>query len=102
MIGVATNTFGTTAANVNRMVSAQAGKITACYREALPAMTGGVDGTGTLHLETDEDGLVVAARVVGPVTAPGRCIAAAVTGRKVANVDTGRASADVPLTFVAR
>jgi hypothetical protein len=40
--------------------------------------------------------------LVGPIRGGvGSCVAAAVQGHRVANVDTGNASADVPLLFRA-
>ena len=51
----------------------------------------------------DGEGVITDARWSGPFEGNvGRCIAAAVRGRRVANVDTGSARADVPLTFRAR
>jgi serine/threonine-protein kinase len=100
-VGGATNTFGTTAANVNRAIAPLGDRMTACYRAVLPAMHEPFGGSGTLHIETDEDGVITVARVVGGVTAPGSCIAASAAGRKLPNVDTGRARADVPLVFKA-
>ena len=101
-IGGATNTVGTTAANVNRAIAPLADRMNACYRAVLPQMKEPLGGTSTLHIETDEDGVITAARVGGGVTAPASCIAAAVSGRKLPNVDTGRARADVPLSFKAK
>jgi hypothetical protein len=77
--------------------------MTACYREALPRLSGAVEGSGTLHVETDGEGMIAEAHWTGPMEGDiGRCIAAAVNGRRVANVDTGSARGDVPLTFKAR
>jgi eukaryotic-like serine/threonine-protein kinase len=100
-IGAATNTTGTTAANVNRAIGPLGDTMTACYRAALPQMREPLGGSSTLHIETDEDGVITVARVVGGVTAPGRCIAGSVAGRRLPNVDTGRARADLPLFFKA-
>jgi hypothetical protein len=75
----------------------------ACYKAALPRLSGTLEGAGTLHVETDGEGVITDARWAGPFDGDvGRCIAAAVRGRRVANVDTGSARADVPLTFRAR
>jgi hypothetical protein len=101
-IGTAKNVLGSSTSNVSRTLAPLAAKVTSCYRDALPRMTGTVEGAGSLYLATDEEGLIVSARLDGPVTAPARCITAAVTGRRVPNVDTGRASAEVPLVFVAQ
>jgi hypothetical protein len=74
-------------------------RLVACYRASLTS--GAVsDGPATLHLETNDEGVVTEARLdarVAPSLAG--CITGAVRGRKIANVDTGRASADVPLVF---
>jgi eukaryotic-like serine/threonine-protein kinase len=101
-IGSALNTSGTTAANVNRTIGTLGDRFTACYRAALPQMPDPVAGAGMLHIETDEDGVITVARVGGSVTAPAACIAAAASGRKISNVDTGRARADIPLVFRAQ
>jgi len=100
-VGAATNTTGTTAANVNRAIAPLDDRMTACYRAALPQMHEPFGGSGTLHIETDEEGVITVARLVGGITAPGSCISASAAGRKIPNVDTGRARADVPLVFKA-
>lgn len=85
--------------NVNRAIAPLAGAMTGCYRAVLPQATGVLEGTGVLHVETDEEGIITTARSTGPVSAATRCIANTAVGRKVPNVDTGRVSADVPLVF---
>jgi hypothetical protein len=73
-------------------------RITECYRAAFGAPPGA--GTGTLHVDTDGDGVVVAATAhlpVAPLAA--RCIERAVVGVQFSDVDTGEASADVSLSF---
>jgi hypothetical protein len=56
-----------------------------------------------LHVETNEDGVIMDARLDGPLAgSAGRCIVATVRGRRISNVDTGSASADVPLSFKVR
>jgi len=80
-----------------------AGKLTACYRSSLTQNAEATDGSGTLHIETNEDGVVSDARLSARIApAATQCIVAAVKGRRIANVDTGSASADVPLTFRSR
>jgi len=102
-IGSAVSTVGTTASSVNRAFAGLGERMTACYRQALPHMSGPLEGAGTMHVETDDEGVIVDATLGGPLAgAVGACIAAAVRGRQVPNVDTGRVRADVPLTFVAR
>jgi eukaryotic-like serine/threonine-protein kinase len=102
-VGSAIHTVGTTAVNVNRTIAPLAGRMTTCYRNALPQLTGPVDGTGTLHVETDDDGVITNARLTSAVgLAVERCIAATARGLQVPNVDTGRARADVPVVFKAR
>ena len=77
--------------------------MTICYRTALPRMSAPFDGTGMLHLETNEEGVIVGAQLAGPLNAAlGSCIAAATRGRVIPGVDTGRARADVPLVFTPR
>jgi len=56
-----------------------------------------------LHIETNEDGVINDARLSGRVSpATAQCIVQAVKGRKIGNVDTGSASADVPLAFKSK
>jgi hypothetical protein len=101
-VGSASNTVGTTAASVNKAVGPMTSRLVACYRTAL---TSGVssDGPATLHLETNEEGVVTEARLEPRIAAPlAGCIGAALRGRKIANVDTGSASADIPLVFRSR
>jgi hypothetical protein len=100
-MGGAVNTVGTTAANVGRTVLPLGPRMTACYRDGL-AQGAPVATKATLHIDTSDDGLITEARVVGPVASGiSACIASAVRGRKIANVDTGSASADIPLVFRA-
>jgi serine/threonine-protein kinase len=102
-IGAATQTTGTTASNVNKTIAPLGSKITACYRSALAPHDKANDGAGVLHVETNEDGIITEARLDGPLAAGvGRCIAAVVRGRRISNVDTGSATADVPLSFKVR
>jgi len=55
-----------------------------------------------LHIETDGSGVITEARLSGAVRGSvASCVAAAVQGHRVANVDTGNASGDVPLSFRA-
>jgi len=99
-IGGARNVVGATAASVSRAVSEASARITACYRAALPQLGAAFEGAGVLHVDTDGAGVISDARLSGPVrgSVPA-CVAAAVRGHRVANVDTGNASADVPLSF---
>jgi hypothetical protein len=74
--------------------------MTACYRAQLATMTSPVAGVGTLHVETDQSGVVVRATANTPFApAVGRCVAGAVSGVRFSGVDTGEASADVSLRF---
>jgi serine/threonine-protein kinase len=101
-VGLASRVVGATASTVSRTVSEVGAQITNCYRAALPRLGAPVEGAGWLHVETDGEGLVTDARFAGFAEAAlGRCIAGAVTGRRIANVDTGSATAEVPLTFKA-
>jgi eukaryotic-like serine/threonine-protein kinase len=101
-IGSASNTVGTTAASVGKAIGPATSRLVACYRTSLAS---GVvsDGPATLHLETNDEGVVTDARLDAHVAPPlAGCITGAVRGRKIANVDTGSASADVPLVFRSR
>jgi serine/threonine protein kinase len=99
-IGSARNVVGATAASVTRAVAEAAARITACYKSALPQLGGVFEGSDVLHVETDGAGVITDARLSGPVRgSAAACVASAVQGHRVANVDTGNASADVPLSF---
>ena len=99
-LGLARHAVGATAASVTRAVSEATARITACYQAALPRLGSATEGTGVLHVDTDGAGIITDAQLSGPIrgSVPG-CVAAAVLGHRIANVDTGNASADVPLTF---
>jgi eukaryotic-like serine/threonine-protein kinase len=102
-VALARNAVGATSSSISRAVSEAASAMTACYKAELPRLTGTLEGAGTLHVETDGEGVVTDAGWAGPFDGNlGRCLAAAVRGRRVANVDTGSARADVPLLFRAR
>jgi hypothetical protein len=61
------------------------------------------DQSGVLHITTNEDGVIMEAHLEGrPMLGAGPCITAVVKGRRISNVDTGNASADVPLAFKVR
>jgi hypothetical protein len=102
-IGSPTGVVGSTAVNFSRALAKLGSRMTACYREALPRMSAPFDGTASLHVETDEDGVIVGAQMAGPLAAGvGPCITTAARGVTIPSVDTGRAHADVPLVFTAR
>jgi eukaryotic-like serine/threonine-protein kinase len=98
---VASTGGGATATEVRRALARSSRAWNACYQNAI--RTGGqrVEGSGVLHITTDDDGNVVQANVMG-FTLPnvGPCIAAAASVR-VGGVDTGSAWADIRLTFRA-
>ncbi len=101
-IGQAVGTVGVTSSSVTRAVSEASGQLTSCYRSTLPRLAGPNEGRGMLHIETDGAGIITNARLTAPMDAVvGRCVASAIQGRRVANVDTGSASAEVPLVFKA-
>ena len=100
-VGPAGSTVGVTSVNVSRTIGEAAGALSACYRAALPRL-GSPEGRGSLHVETDGAGVITEARLGwGGDPALAACTVRAVLGRRIANVDTGSASADVPLTFRA-
>jgi eukaryotic-like serine/threonine-protein kinase len=101
-IGQAVGTVGVTSTSVSRAMSEASAQLTGCYRSALPRLAGPIEGRGMLHLETDGSGIITSARLSAPMDAVvARCVASAIQGRRVANVDTGSASAEVPLLFKA-
>jgi serine/threonine-protein kinase len=104
-IGQATGAIGATSSSVTRAVSEANAQLTSCYRAALPQLArlaGSIEGRGKLHIETDGSGIITDARLSAPLDAVvARCVASAIQGRRVANVDTGSASADVPVVFKA-
>ena len=101
-IGQAVGTVGVTSSSVTRAMSEASGQITGCYRSALPRLASPIEGRGMLHLETDEIGVITSAQLTTPLDPiVARCVASAIRGHRVANVDTGSASAEVPLVFRA-
>jgi len=101
-IGSARNVVGATATSVTRAVSEAAPRISACYKTALPQLGAAFEGSDVLHVDTDGAGVITVAHLSGPVRGgAAACIAGAVLGHRIANVDTGSASADVPLSFRA-
>jgi hypothetical protein len=102
VIGSARNAVGATPASVTRAVAEASSRITACYKAALPQLSGALEGAGVLHVDTDGAGIITEARLSGAIRGSvASCVAAAVQGHRVANVDTGSASGDVPLSFRA-
>jgi hypothetical protein len=94
---------GATSSGVNRALVGAWPQLTACYQAALPHLSGPAGGEAVLHLDTDGAGTITDVHLTGPL-GPflGRCAIQAVLGRRIANVDTGSASADVPLVFKPR
>ena len=73
-----------------------------CYRDALRA--GGLaSATATLRLRIDSGGYVTGAALQGAGITPALkgCIEKAATAIRIKDVDTGDATADVTLSFVA-
>jgi serine/threonine-protein kinase len=101
-IGSTRNVVGATPASVTRAVAEASSRITMCYRAALPQLSGVLEGEGMLHIDTDGAGVITEARLSSALRGGvSSCVAAAVQGHRVANVDTGSASGDVPLSFRA-
>jgi hypothetical protein len=73
-----------------------------CYRDALRGGAVG-SGTATLRLRIDSGGYVTGAALAGAAVTPAlkACIEKAATALRVKDVDTGDATADVALSFVA-
>jgi hypothetical protein len=102
-VGGATNLQQIGATKVNEAMTHVKAAINECYQRALPALSGTLDGTGTLHIETDDSGIITTASLTGPVRgAAAPCIEASVRGKRIDGVDTGSAAADIPLVFRAR
>jgi len=91
---------GATPGAVQRAMSRAAGSWTQCYRSALVRQNQRIEGTGVLHLTTDESGNVVGAQVRGFDAMPGvkSCIAGSARVR-IDGVDTGDSWADIQLSF---
>jgi serine/threonine-protein kinase len=103
LVQSAVHVAGATTSSVNRALASAAPQLTACYRAVLPQLSGPVDGEATLHVDTDGAGTITDARFVGPLGQSIQgCATSAVVGRRIANVDTGSASADIPLVFKPR
>jgi hypothetical protein len=103
LVGSPAHVSGATVSSVNRALAPAAAQLTACYRAVLPQLSGPVDGEAMLHIESDGAGTITDARFAGPLGQSIQgCAASAVIGRRIANVDTGSASADIPLVFRPR
>ena len=101
-IGQATSTAGATPSSITRTVSEAGPQLTRCYRASLSPASPPFEGRARMHVETDGAGVITGIRITGladSVTAD--CMATAVRGRRIPNVDTGSASADVPLVLKA-
>ncbi len=102
-VGAARNVDGASAANVNKAIAGSARALTRCYLDALPSLNAPAADSATMHVETDENGVITDARVAGPLAGRlGTCFKSAVLGRRIANVDTGSAGADIPLSYRPR
>jgi serine/threonine-protein kinase len=91
---------GATPGAVQRAVSRAAGSWTQCYRGALVRRSERIEGTGVLHLTTDETGNVVGAQLRGFDAMPG--VKSCITGSArvhIDGVDTGDSWADIQLSF---
>ncbi len=68
-----------------------------CYRDALRALGRAEGGSGTAHLEIDEDGVVRGAevRLPAPIGSAAACFASKLRGQRVSIPDTGAATADI-------
>lgn len=93
--------IGTSSSSVSRALSPIAGKISACYRSALTPANSGAS-SAMLHVQADESGFVTDAHVTGAPANAAACIEAVVRGLNVPDVDTGSASADIPLSLRPR
>lgn len=92
---------GIAAGEVRRALARVSGRWDVCYQNALRMIGQRVDGSGVLHIATDDEGNVIQANVVGfTLSTVGPCIARAASVR-VGGVDTGNAWADVKLAFRA-
>ncbi len=95
-----TNNAAATGNDVSRALAPLVPRFTTCYRSALARATAASGATGTLHIESDDQGYVTIARVTTAAPAQAaRCIEGLVARDVKINVDTGTANADVPLTF---
>ncbi len=94
----------TSAARVGVAIGRISDRLTACYRASLPKLQGSLEGSGLLHVETDETGLITSATLSGPLFASSvaPCLIVAAKHCRIDGVNTGSASADVPLVFKAR
>jgi len=92
---------GATPAEVRRALARVSAAWVACYQSALRAGGQRADGSGTLHIATDEEGHVTQARLEGfSLQGLATCMSAA-TQVRIGGVDTGEAWADVRLAFRA-
>ena len=68
-----------------------------CYRDALRTLGRAEGGSGTAHLEIDEDGVVRGAevRLPAPIGSAAACFVSKLRGQRVSIPDTGAATADI-------
>jgi eukaryotic-like serine/threonine-protein kinase len=94
------NVEGVLKSAVSSALGRTTGSMTACYRAELANATSPESGRGSLHVETDDSGVVTSATARVPFSGSvARCVERAVIGVRFAGVDTGSASADVSLSF---
>jgi hypothetical protein len=94
------NEHGVSKRAVQTALARTTGAMTECYRADLVRNTSGPKGAGTLRISTDEAGRIMKATAnvsFSPTVA--RCVERAVSGVRLAEVDTGEALADVLLNF---
>jgi len=97
-IGGVSGERGVTPRSVTGAITGIMPRFVECYRSASPSSPG--TGVGTLHLDTDGDGVVTSASAHQPAApATARCIERVALGMQLAGVDTGEATADVSLSF---
>ncbi|MBK6691337.1 MAG: serine/threonine protein kinase [Myxococcales bacterium] len=89
----------TTAASVQRAVSPVASRLAECARGAVASQTS--EPHATLRVDTDEEGVIAVVSPNALLRSAAPCLSATLVGRRVPNVDTGRASAIVRLVFAA-
>jgi hypothetical protein len=96
-------TSGATAVGFQRALGPASARLSACYRNALPLLAGPREGSGLLRIETDDVGVITRVRLEGAFRSDlSACITKAALGGRVPNVDTGTASAEIPLAYRPR
>jgi serine/threonine-protein kinase len=87
-VGSPSNLTHTSGTAVSAALAHMKPAITSCYKSALPSLSAPLEGAGTLHIETDDEGNITRAQLTGPVRGQaGSCIEGVVRGVTIRGVE---------------